>query len=229
MKKILHTLGFLFFPLMGFSQIVGGGTALNQYLTDTKGEPISTRTYVDIIGSPYLPSDWQEGLIVLKTGQKYDNIPIRYNMYDDNVEYRQNGEAFFFKKGSVKEFSFRKKEGNTDKIQLFRCGFENTNKNTGNSYYEVLYDGKYKLLKDYSISILEVKAYNSAVVEKRFETEELLYVTSSAGVPLRIKKNKKSLLETINHPKLANWLDSQKNKCRNEAEIIEALKFLESE
>ncbi len=228
MKKTVITFCFLMLPLFGFSQVLGGGTAINQYLTDTKGEPLSVENYPDIVGSPYL-SDWQEGTIILKTGQQHANIPIRYNIYDDHVEYRQKNEAFFFKKGTIREFSFKKKEGDSEKTQIFRCGFENIGKNTANTYYEVLYDGKYKLLCDHVVSIAETKAYSSASVEKKFQTETFLYIATPTGLPVRIKKNKKSLLEAINNPKLENWLTTQKNKCRNEAEIAEALKFLESE
>ncbi len=222
---------FLFgLPLASFAQALGlSGNSQNLYLSDMRGNPIMTQAYMDITGSPYLPAKWQEGMVLLKTGQKYDSISIRYNVYDDNVEYNYRGDAFFFKKGMVREFHFKMKEENSLKLRVFRCGFENTEKNTGNTYYEVLYDGKYKLLKDHFVSIIEIKMYNSASIEKKFQSEEFLYIALPSGLPVRIKKNKKSLLEAINNPKLEKWLDSQKNKCRNEAQIIETMKFLESE
>ena len=42
----------------------------------------------DIEGSPYLNKEFVEGTIYTNQKNQYNNIPIRYNIYTDELEYR---------------------------------------------------------------------------------------------------------------------------------------------
>lgn len=45
-------------------------------------------TNADIEGSPYLNDDFIKGTIFTTTKLRYENIPLNYNIYNDNLEFR---------------------------------------------------------------------------------------------------------------------------------------------
>jgi len=47
----------------------------------------------DISGSPYENSDFKEGFLVTSTNQKFVGLSLRYNIYNDRIEYRDNSGA----------------------------------------------------------------------------------------------------------------------------------------
>ena len=53
-------------------------------------EPTKTFTYKDVVGSPYLIDEFIEGTIDLKDTIPV-KLPIRYNIFRDEIEYQMNG------------------------------------------------------------------------------------------------------------------------------------------
>lgn len=47
----------------------------------------------DVVGTPYLNKTFIEGDIYYSKG-KFLGIPMRYNIYDDNIEFKQNGSTY---------------------------------------------------------------------------------------------------------------------------------------
>jgi hypothetical protein len=52
--------------------------------------PEKAKEYLDIEGTPYLDNDFQDGLVYLKETEVF-KIPIRYNIYADEMEYQAKG------------------------------------------------------------------------------------------------------------------------------------------
>lgn len=49
----------------------------------------------DVEGSAYLNDEFINGTVSLNTGMKYTNIPLRYNVYNDLIEFRStNGKVY---------------------------------------------------------------------------------------------------------------------------------------
>lgn len=68
---------------------------------------MQTKKYADIKGSPYLgDGEWFEGDIVLNNGKVTKNILIRYNAFEQNLEFRRNGTAMILEDRNVKGFSY---------------------------------------------------------------------------------------------------------------------------
>lgn len=161
-----------------------------QYIQDIQGNVLTEQSKTDVIGSPFLKNEFTNGNVVLTNGNKYENVPLKYDVSKDELYFKNpKDESMLSFVIPVKSFEL---EGRT-----YLNGFPVTDNFNQNSYYELIFNGNIKLLiKNYK-AIIENKNYNSAVTEKRFEDFKAYYMLKE-GKMIRFKPSKKDLLETFN-------------------------------
>lgn len=179
MKIFISTILFLF--------IVSKSRA--QFLQDIQGRVINEQSYTDIIGSPFFNNEFINGKVVLNNGDKYDNVPLKYSSYTDELFFKnpKDGALLSFVL-PVKSFELLGRN--------YLNGLPNVDNFTDKTFYQLIFDGKVKLLVKNQKTILENKPYNSATVEKKFE-ESVFYYAFKDGKMQRFKPSKKDLLETF--------------------------------
>lgn len=186
-----------------------------QFMTDVNGRPVKELIYTDIDGSPYLRDEWSVGLIRTKSGKSQQLARVRYDAYQDELEYDQAGK-YFRLASEISEFSCI--DG------TFRNGYSEIDNHTKNSFYQVLYDGKTKVLKKIAVRVIAEKPYGSATDVKRFLKEETLYLAIN-GELKAIKKDKKAILLVLIDKKdqLETFIKDQKLKLSNEDDILKVV------
>lgn len=186
--------------------------AQSMYIQDLNGRPIFENGYTEIEGSPYLNDNWVRGTVKAKhNGKVYEIAKMRYDVYKDEVEYEENQKPYRFG-GEITEFITN--EG------IFRNGFPAAESLTERSFYQVLFDGKVKLLKKNTVRVQSEKLYNSATQTKRFLKENSLYLFKDNSIT-RLKKDKKSLLEALStkQEELEKFIKTEKLKLTKEEDI----------
>uniref|UniRef100_UPI0032165D9A hypothetical protein n=1 Tax=uncultured Draconibacterium sp. TaxID=1573823 RepID=UPI0032165D9A len=92
MKNLLFILTCLFFSsLFSSSQNVYKPGEFHDFYRSQKmqsGEWNRTLTESEIEGSPYLNDDFITGSVYTTSKFQYQNIPLRYNIFNDNMEFR---------------------------------------------------------------------------------------------------------------------------------------------
>lgn len=193
------------------------------------GNQIVAGAYTNYENTPYVPADWLPGTLVTPTGQRYAVGLLRYNADLDQPEY-QLGEQVFRPKFAVRQIVL----GDSAKagVRRFVNGFPAVDQQTPASFYELLHDGKTKLLKRTKAVLLDVTSYNSATKQKRFDFNETYYVarpgaTPSGAAPVRVKRDKKSLLEVFadRGAQVEEFLAREKLKLRSWDEVAKVLRF----
>lgn len=211
MKKVLLS-GFLVIS----SLLV---EAQNAFLQDLSGRPIFENSETDVEGSPYLRKEWSAGVVTAKSNRKsYEIAKLRYDAYKDELEYDQAGHLFRLGAAEIVEFSTG--DG------TFRSGFPAINDLTKKNFYQVLYDGgNVKLLKRIYVIIQTEKPYNSATTTKRFLQETTLYLLKNNVEMVKLKKDKKSLLEALTNKQseLEAFIKDQKLKFSKDEDVIRIL------
>lgn len=110
------------------------------------------KSYADVAGSPYAQQDFVTGSVVLENGDTYEAVPLRYNAYEDQIEFKHPN-------GVVLNLN------NPNKLKLIAIGqqqytyFEKaeTPPDGLTGYFELLENGEIQLLKRQNI-ILEKAA-----------------------------------------------------------------------
>lgn len=180
----------------------------------------SKESLKDLEGEPYLFKDYQKAFVKFANGS-VTPFEIKYDQLADEVVVKSaNGQDLGFT-DPVLEFKF------ADSKRLFRNNFASVGKNTEKTYYEVLFDGRYKFLKRAAKTTIEFKQYNGPTVRK-VEEDNSFYVMRPNGIPEQVKLNDKSILSTLRIPELDAYAKANKLNLKNEADVVKLLTYADS-
>ena len=89
-RHIITVIIFLFIISFSFSQEYEIRAAMDLYRTNKvqSGEFKMILTENDIDGSPYLNDEFINGTIFTKSKSQFVNVPLRYNIYNDQIEFK---------------------------------------------------------------------------------------------------------------------------------------------
>ena len=188
------------------------------WLEDTSGKMLMSNNYIDVDGSPYFPKQWIEGSITLKTGKNIAYNALRYNIITGNLEFNYTGKAYDVT-NSMNEFMLG--------TMKFQNGFPATEKQSTESYYQVLYDGKQKLLCHRTANIYLDQPYNSATKTKKLDVIETYYLQKTDGKLYEVKKNLKYLLVTMGDKsnQLEEYCKRENIKIRSWDDAVRVLEY----
>lgn len=201
-------------------------------LTDMNGTVWRINTYAEIKGSPFLLEGWAKGNVKFTNNSVLKNVALKYDQVMGDLLFKgKNDESYYFN-DPVREFSLTYIDNNLEINQKFRNGFPNVKNLTEKSFYEVLVDGKVKLLKRNNKSISETKEFNSATVVKEVNQNIVYYIARGTEIiPLKKSLDLKSLAAAIDPQKPATVIDfSNQNKFdpRTEADLEKIVTYYNS-
>jgi hypothetical protein len=124
---------------------IGAGT------TSLLGMPIRA---ADVIGDTYLFTDWRQSNVMLYDSDKLiENHVIRYDMKDDNIEFKFGNDIRVLKGSRVKSFVCIDSVSKTPTYFMNGKDFVNKDNTPFDGFMQVLSDGSMPLLKRYEIYI----------------------------------------------------------------------------
>jgi hypothetical protein len=173
--------------IFGAGKIYAQITPPGSVLTDIKGSNVKEAD-ADVQGTPYLFDDWLPGSVVTEDGKTYDNLKLRYNIrFSQLIFLNQNDEVLGFRE-PVKMFTINH--------MVFANGFPPVDTQTIAAFYQVLADGKIKLLK-YSKKVIEERqTYGATAMEKSYRKMQSYYIFKD-GKMVKVRADKKSLLAAL--------------------------------
>jgi hypothetical protein len=201
-----------------------------QIVQDANGRPILAKKYVDVEGNPYLADDWLKGTVKLSGGENYQDIPLKYDLVSNELFFQNSkGEPMSFV-NPVREFTIVSPNETGEKHALqFRNGYKAADGGTAETFYQVLTDGETPLIKKISKIVVETKPFNSATTTKSFERSDVYYLVKD-GLPLKIRKDKKSILEFLHDysAQLENYIKTNKLNLKSDSGLIALISYYNS-
>jgi len=220
MRWLLILFSLFIFPLFCFGQTtrdIGNSMAkINQQQFDQGMKMIDKK---QIEGSPYLDKAFKPALIVKTDQSEIRNMALRYNIYENTMEFKQKETVLFIVDPvTISKIVF------ADRIfvyALYRAGGK-----TRLSYFQVLNEGKYQLLKKYSTTFKapELKSDSPA----KFVTQQPEYfLRYKNGMAHSISSRKKliKVLQPVSED-IIDFIQREKINVRNETELINTLQFI---
>ena len=171
-------------------------------------------SYDAIEGSPNYTEEFVSGTVYLKNGKNF-SLPLRYNLYTDDVDFMQEGKVYSLIKNTVQEIQYGEE---------LIC-LENSD------YYFSREKGKFSLYVKKEISFQDkvpAKPYVEPVPAKfKQETDE--YYLKEDGQPAKEIKNKKALQVMLGDNKEAlDFIKKSKVKMKEE-DLLELVRFLNAQ
>jgi hypothetical protein len=189
MKLILCLLvSFLCLNSSSFAQMFGGSS----YLSDHNGSVLKPNKNNDgVQGNPYLTEDWCKGQIENRTGIKLDVEKLRFNIVQNRVEYEFNKQVYELSIPCIRFIIQLPSENGRVSPHLFQSNFPAVDDQNGTTFYEVVYNGKCKLLKLHKVIMSEYAEPLSINRIKRMRKVSSLYIFNPTKNKL-IKFNKRT-------------------------------------
>lgn len=186
------------------------------------GSPATLIKKTDVEGTELLYEKWLPATIKSSNGKEYNNVMVKYNLLEDVPYFLGKGEVTMIFSTPIKEFVIENKDEQNRRV--FRAGFPNYNEFTKATFYEVLVDGKLKLLKKQSKRITEARAYNSATTIKTIvDNNNYFILQNDQLIPL---KRDKKFFQSLNgyNSTTEVILNDKKNNLKNEAVLKSIVK-----
>jgi hypothetical protein len=199
------------------------------FLSDVNGQAFINK-YEGIAGSVYDQTEYHLAKITLKDGRVYNDVKTRINLLEQEVNFiASNGQEGYLGKGMASEIAYIDGKEGAQNVKIFQCGFPPIDNQNRISFYQILLNGKTSLLKSVYKTIQERNNDLSGERFKEFATYENTYLLKN-GTMVRIKKDKASLLAMLQDKKeaIAKYIEDQKLNLKNEAHLIDLVKYYNS-
>jgi len=193
----------------------------------TKGSKIKTE---EISGSPYFEESFKTAQIVYFGEILKENIYIRYNAYNDEMEMAKSESQTSSEDALIKN----KKVTCTFNGYTYKyLAYIKENEQPAVGYVKELYKGN-----KFSLYVRETKEYKEGVKAKsslegsfppRFTDKTNYYIALGDGSLIQTKLSKKHIVNTLSsyEQEIKSFINSNKVKLKNSSDVIKLFNFLE--
>lgn len=195
----------------------------NKFITDSGNNQLLMK---QVKGSPYLNDEFENGSIYTVQRLQYADIPLRYNIYNDELEFKTPSNEI--QALATPEIVEKAVFGQT---HLVYSAYSNNNK-IKKGYFVVLEEGKAILYAKPGIIFKEATepaAYKEAEPPKFEKKADDFYIRIGTA-PAQIVGNKKELIAVFpdNQDKIENYIDKNKVKTNKSESLKELVKYYNS-
>jgi hypothetical protein len=217
-----------------FSLISSGlqAQSANPFMKDAYGRPLYLRTSYVAEGSPYFYDDYCFAEITTTNGKVYPDVKVKIDLINKYIIYiTESGDEMIATTAihQVKFMSFIYNE--TAYGETILRGFNYPLNAADGNIYQVLEDGKTKLLKEVIVTYSDTKKYGEANITRVFTKKEIFFAVFENKTKLRkVDKNKTSLISMFETKQtdIRNYIENQKLKCKSEQDLIKVFNYYNS-
>jgi hypothetical protein len=227
MKKYFFLMLFI---AIGFSALAQTNstftqTADNFWRMEELKDGTFTKNHTTIAGNPYLNKEFQDGKLISKYNLTFPVIPLRYNIYTDNVEYKSAKNKIFALNGHEKIKGFVI----DDTTFLFSPYFKNKDK-LSSGYFQVLVSGEVTGLLKYTVYLMEAQSerpYTPAKPE-RFSPRTMSFYLKVGDKPAVSASKEKDILHLFPKQKsqLNKFFKKEHIHLQKQADFVKLVKYI---
>lgn len=218
MRKVIAALSLLMITAVARGQGIGSDTR-------SAGRPVAVSRLPDIpddetVRAKFLDQEWVPGVVTFKNGAPAMKVPLLFDEFGEKLYYLQGNTTMEFNH-PVATFSMLLFIKGDSTYVTFRNAYPPIHKNTRETFYQVVVDGKFQLLK---CKAKTIGLYKEEVPEehRRDQIKEMMYALFPDGQLLEIKKDRDYLCAIPKYGEsIESIAESQKLKLKNEKGIIE--------
>ena len=150
-------------------------------------------------GTPFFNKDWDQGHVLLQSGKKTKQMPLKYKIYSNELLFKRQGKKLAVVPRTMKGFTLM----HDGQKLLFKNGFHSSKyKINPNRLLQVIYDGKVKVLKKYRVQFMRGQRPDpmSGNITSNFIKHDDYYLVDHNGRFHKIKLKRKDILSALgNH------------------------------
>lgn len=188
---------------VGFLASAQGGTGLppsvpftgslmqSSDLTQMTSRPLRLLNIPDLQGIPYMSAEYKPGYVKVKNGYAQQNVPIRFNIYRNVLEFQRGGAEMEL--DSLDIAMYLETPGDSSSIRVLKAGYPDVDNQNTSTIYEVLAIGeRAHLVKHIHQKLEDVKAMGD-YDKKQLTSYSKLYLYIPEKGMIKAKADKKFL------------------------------------
>jgi hypothetical protein len=151
----------------------------------------------NVSGSPYIADGYRLGRIVLKSRKAFDSVAVRFNAYNNEINFIQDGQKFAI--DEAYEVSYYDVPGDSSTLMVFRSGYPAIDKQATNTYYQLVAGGNdIHLIKLIRKTLQEFKVDGTGMpVRKELVTHIAWYIYSEKDGMHPVSSSRKSIEKAL--------------------------------
>lgn len=184
--------------------------------------------YEGVVGTPYLFDQWENGNIFLVGGDTVSDIPIKYDLYSEQLLYRKSAslDSFIVNKVVIKKFEIRDPKTGVE-LTFVKTGENN------DEFMELLYNGSSKLFLDHQKPFIKADykgPYSKGIKYDEYKNATQYYLLKKNSEFLKIRLNKSSILKSLSDKKkkIEEFIKKNDLDLNRELDVIRVLTYYDS-
>ena len=180
---------------------------------------ITSENRPQLDGSPYLESNWDEGSIVMNSGDTIPIILLRYNFYSGEMTYKHKQVVYSI--GAPEKI----KSITIGSLKFIYLAYKDDNEQLKKNFFELVYPGKIKLLTLYYPSVLPSN-YNPTMAvgnkNDQLVVKEQYYVQVNDSNIIAIDKKGDSYINALGElgPKIKDYVKQNRLSFNNKGDLM---------
>ena len=190
-------------------------------------DPVRARSfsavkYSGVRGTPFINEDWLAGSVTTTRGI-YQNLQLKYNVYDNLLIFQQNDEAYEMT-DQIVGFTLKPAPADSTTFMIFKNGISGSDIRPSN-FVQVLAEGKASLYKMPAKQMAEVTEVNAGMV-KVFANNNKYYLSVNNNLQ-RVQLKKADILQALadKADKLEVFIKDKKLSFKKEADLLVLIQY----
>lgn len=181
-------------------------------------------------GSPYFKDEYKYASIRLASGRVMSNIRMKIDLVAHETHLlTANGIEAVLDAGMVKEINFADTIAGNIQQYKFSTGFPVIDRNTENSFYQVLAEGKCTYLKSFPKKVTESKNVFNGETIRDYETYEQYYLLIKSVIKTAGKDREFYLSELSDKQEaIAAFMSDNKINCKKPEQVGQLITYYNS-
>jgi len=179
------------------------------------------------IQARFLRQEWTPSIVSFKNNTASWRVPALFDMYGNKLYFLENNQIMEFV-DTVSEFTMILIQKEDSLNVKFRSLYPAIHQNTLETFYEVLVDGQYQLLKCKAKTIYQFKEQEIPEAQRKYN-KELYYAYFPNKKMVLIKKDKEQVLAEVPMEyaeQVKSIIETKKLKLKNEESLRQLFKLL---
>lgn len=225
-------MAFLFTLCLAFSSVAFSQTftitdlsSLSDLMSfeKNKSKDFNNPSYANIEGTAYLNEEFVRGDVFINDTILIEEVPLRYNIYSDQMEFVSAQEQVLVIDDAHKKFEFNLGG------ELFSIENYIDRGNTEHGVLQLVVDGDFRLYKRYQVDFkpaTKTIGFQEAQ-PNRFTRQDDQYLLAVGEQTPETVRNHKDLLEKlkVHKPAIENYAKEQKLKLKKEEGLIQLIQY----
>lgn len=202
----------------------------NSFANDVNGRPLYLRTEYRTEGSPYYYDEYSYADITAANGKVYKAVLVKLDLVENLVLYKLDDGKEMIATTPLKKIRFYSSViGEKMQPGVTLEAIEGAINVDKAKVYEVLADGKTKLLKQITVIYTDEKRYGESTITRSFKRSTTYYslIGGSDAQPKKLTRSKPAIRDIFTSQKdnVRSYIDEHKLDCKSEEDLIKIFEY----